>query len=139
MNSKENCIYPDCFKCHLPDCMIEHPGKRARYWKNPEKYREASRRYREKKRISCGIKSMKEIQKERQDKIYKFIVSYTKENLYPPTSVEIQREFSFGSNSDVLRDLHRLEDRGLIKIGKGNRAYSLVGYKLVKENLEEET
>lgn len=36
-------------------------------------------------------------------------------------------------------DGHRLQDRGLIRIGNGNRAYSLVGYKLIKVNLEEDS
>lgn len=132
MSNKTNCIYPDCLHCSLPDCSIENPVKYLNYWKNPEGHREATRRYREKKRIEQGKKTMKEIQEERQNKIYSFMVDYTKENLYPPSTVEIQKFFGFGSNPDVSRDLHRLEDRGLIKIGKGNRAYSLVGYKIVK-------
>lgn len=111
---------------------MDYPNKYLNYWKNPERYKEASKRYRDKKRIEQGRKTMKEIQEERQNKIYSFMVKYTKENLYPPSTTEIQKEFGFGSNSDVSRDLHRLEDRGLIKIGKGYRAYSLVGYKLVK-------
>lgn len=138
MENKSDCIYPKCFECRLLDCVMEYPQKRIKYWKNPEKYREASRRYRERKRVLQGKKTMKEIQLERQNKIYEFIVQYTQENLYPPTSVEIQNRFSIRSNSDVSRDLHRLQDRGLIKIKKGMRAYSLIGYKLIKENPEEE-
>ena len=129
---KKNCKYPYCEQCVLPDCEVNYPQKRSAYWKNPEASRQASRRYREKKRIEQGRKTMKEKQKERQDLIYRFIVSYTENHLYPPSTVDIQKELGFSSNSDVSRDLKRLEERGLLKVDKGSRTYTLIGYKLIK-------
>lgn len=133
MSSKKNCVYPDCEHCVLADCEVSRPQKRLRYWKDPEKSRKQQQDYRERKRIEQGRKTMREIQIDRQDAIYSFMVRFTAENLYPPSTVEIQQEFGFTSNSDVSRDLHRLEDRGLIRIGKGYRAYTLIGYELVKK------
>lgn len=80
---------------------------------------------------------MKEKQKERQDLIYQFIVSYTENHLYPPSTVDIQKEFGFSSSSDVGRDLKRLQERGLLKVDKGIRTYTLIGYKLIKISEEE--
>lgn len=133
MSSFVECSYPDCFRCAQKDCVVNYPQKKKKYWQNPEKSREACRLYRERKRIKEGRKSEKEIQKEKQDAIYKYIVQYLKENLYPPNVAEIQKEFGYKSDSDVTKNLSRLEERGLIKIAKWNRAYTVLGYRIVRK------
>lgn len=133
-----DCKYPDCLKCDLPECDMNDKDiaamlKRRRWNANRAASQQKQRDYREQKRINDGLKTMQEIQTEKQNMIYQFIVKYVKEHLYPPSTVEIQNEFGMKANSCVTRDLHRLEERGLIKIGKGNRTYTLVGYEIVKK------
>lgn len=124
------CNYPNCLECTLNDCIYEYPQKAYKYSEKLEVNKQ--REYRNRRKKELGIKTEKQRMIEKQDRIYDFILKYTKENLFPPSTVEIQNELGIKGNAEVSRDLHRLEERGFIKIGKGNRAYSLVGYKLVK-------
>jgi len=131
--SKMKCTYPDCFNCPYTDCVVEEPQKRKRYHDDLEKSRIEQRNFREQKRLENGIKTMKEIQIEKQNEIYKFMVDFTVEHLYPPSTMQIQSALDIKGNAGVTRDLRRLEERGLIKIGKGARQYKLLGYELVKK------
>lgn len=66
------------------------------------------------------------------DNVYKAIVDYTIENLYPPSVAEIKEMCNTKSNSATERYLKNLEHEGKIKLYKGNRRIQLIGYKLVK-------
>lgn len=71
--------------------------------------------------------------KETMDKIYESIVSFTIENLYPPSIPEIKELVGIKSSSTIQTNLVRLEREGKIKLGDGNRCIKLLGYKLVLE------
>ena len=70
--------------------------------------------------------------REAMDKIYDAIVSYTVENLYPPSIPEIVKMTGVKSTSTIQTSLIRLEQEGKIESGNGNRCIRLNGYKLVR-------
>jgi len=64
---------------------------------------------------------------EKQKNIYNYIVSYIKENSYPPSVREIGQAAGLSSTSTVHGYLQRLEKRGLIKRDESkSRAISIV-------------
>lgn len=64
--------------------------------------------------------------------IYKFIVSYIKENGYAPTYREIAKSVGLVV-SRVITHIDRLEDEGCIEIKRGSpRAIKVVGYEFTK-------
>lgn len=69
-----------------------------------------------------------------KDRVYEFIVQYTKEHLYPPTFSEIGVGVQLGSKSSVYHYIHSLVNDGRIEIGDcaQPRSIKLVGYQLVK-------
>ena len=71
--------------------------------------------------------------RKKMDLIYKTIVNYTMENLYPPSIPEIKELTGIKSTSCIQMDLMRLEAEEKIKIGNGNRCIKLLGYKMVKQ------
>lgn len=70
--------------------------------------------------------------------IYKVIVDYTMENLYPPTIPEIKELAGIKSTSSIQTSLMRLESEGKIELGGGNRCIKLSGYKLVLDDMSKE-
>lgn len=70
-----------------------------------------------------------------QQKIYDFIVEYTKEHLYSPSINDICKGTGLRSKSTVWGHLTKIEKDGLIELPEFStpRAIRLVGYKLVKE------
>ena len=70
--------------------------------------------------------------------IYKVIVDYTMENLYPPTIPEIKELSGIKSTSSIQTSLMRLESEGKIELGDGNRCIKLSGYKLVLDDMSKE-
>lgn len=69
-----------------------------------------------------------------KDRIYDFIVQYTKEHLYPPSFKEICEGVHLRSKSSIYDYIHKLEKEGRIKIGDFHqpRCIKIVGYQLVK-------
>ncbi|WP_024348128.1 LexA family protein [Lacrimispora indolis] len=68
----------------------------------------------------------------RSMEIYKFIISYIKENGYAPTYREIGEGVNL-SLSSALRYIDSLEDDGWIEIKRGSpRAIKIVGYEFTK-------
>lgn len=65
------------------------------------------------------------------EKVYEAIISYTIENLYPPSIPELKEMINLESTSSIQIALIRLEQEGKIKLGTGNRCIKLNGYKLV--------
>lgn len=51
---------------------------------------------------------------ETQQSIYSFLVSYIRENHYPPTIREIKDHFNYNSSNSVVSQLKKLEDKGYI-------------------------
>lgn len=64
--------------------------------------------------------------------IYKFIVSFTVEHIYPPTVREIAEGCGITSTATVWRLLHNLESDGLIEISGKRRGIKLLGYEVRK-------
>ncbi len=72
----------------------------------------------------------------RQQQIYDFIVSYIKENLYPPSVREIGDGVGLYSTSSVYEHLKSLERKGYIEVKENSpRAIKVNGYKFVKEEV----
>lgn len=51
---------------------------------------------------------------DQQNKIYGFIVEYTREHNYPPTIREIMNNFGYKSNNSVVTHLKNLREKGYI-------------------------
>lgn len=125
------CSYPNCLECQLDDCQYENPARMAGYYRRGE--RDRQNRYRAVKKALSGIPTLEERMLEKQNKIYDFVVAYTRKNLYPPTTVEIQNALGISGNSEVTRDLKRLQERGLLTVDKGARAIKINGFELVEK------
>lgn len=70
---------------------------------------------------------------EKENRVYEYLVSYTEENLFPPTVGEIKTGCNIRSNATVYDVLGKLEKKGQIKIKRcASRGIQLQGYKLVK-------
>lgn len=102
----------------------------AGYYRRGE--RDRQNRYRAIKKALSGTPTTEERMLEKQNKIYDFVVAYTRSNLYPPTTTEIQKALGISGNAEVTRDLKRLHERGLLTVDKGARAIKITGYELVK-------
>lgn len=71
-----------------------------------------------------------------QVKIYMFIVSYVKENLYPPTIREVGQAVGLSSTSSVFSQLKTLEKMGLIEVRASEpRAIKILGYQVVSNGI----
>lgn len=70
--------------------------------------------------------------KTREELIYDFIVSFTQQNLYPPSIREICSATGLKSTSSVAHYLTKLQIKGLIICGSKPRTIKIVGYKLEK-------
>ena len=65
------------------------------------------------------------------EKIYKYIVDYTKEHLYPPSIREIADKTGLKSSSSVYNHIKKLERLNLIKCESNcSRAIKLIGFEL---------
>ena len=70
-----------------------------------------------------------------EKKVYRYIVDYIDDNLYPPTLEEICAATGLKSKSTVSYILKRLKDKGYIIIKSNSpRAIALVGYKLIRSD-----
>ena len=68
-----------------------------------------------------------------REKIYEYIVAYTKEHLFPPTVDEIRKAVEVGSKQTVWYHLQMLEKQGLVELKRDtNRGIKLTGYELKK-------
>lgn len=78
---------------------------------------------------------------ETRQMIYEYIVSYTKEHLFPPTIEEIRSAVGVGSKQTVWCQLQKLEKLGLVELKREtNRGIKLTGYELKKiENQSNQT
>lgn len=136
MAFENNCKYPDCIKCDRNDCTMEDKDitamlKRRRWGKDPEVFREKQREYR---------KSRYKLLEKPEEKVYRFLVKYITEHMYPPTVREIASGVGLKSMSDVPEYLERLKAQRLIDgEPRKSRAIQLVGYMLVKEGERDET
>ena len=66
------------------------------------------------------------------EKVYKYMIEYLKENLFPPTMREIGEAVGISSTSTIASHLQTLEELGLIKRAvSGQRAIKINGYKIV--------
>lgn len=131
MNKKPTkCCHPNCFKCPYEDCRYENPARIAGYYRRGE--RDRQNRYRAIKKALSGTPTMEERMIEKQNKIYDFVLNFTKKNLYPPTTTEIQKALGISGNAEVTMDLKRLHERGLLTVDKGARAIRLNGFKIVE-------
>lgn len=133
----ERCTYPNCFVCEYSDCEweeaekdIKAEKKRKKYHADIEESRRKQREYRSRKRKSTYRDS--DGLNKNQRKMFDFIVSYVKENLYPPSVTEIA-EYVGISNTTVQSNLIRIQKCGLIKLGTGQRSIQLLGYELVQK------
>lgn len=133
----ERCTYPNCFVCEYSDCEweeaekdIKAEKKRKKYHADIEESRRKQREYRSRKRKSTYRDS--DGLNKNQRKMFDFIVSYVKENLYPPSITEIA-EYVGISNTTVQSNLIRIQKCGLIKLGTGQRSIQLLGYELVQK------
>lgn len=70
----------------------------------------------------------------KSEEIYRYIVEFTKEHLYPPSVREIGVGVNLKSTSSVYHYLKLLEEEGRIRLGEFSqpRAIQLVGYELRK-------
>ena len=136
MSVLNNCRYPDCVQCDRIDCDMDDKDiqamlKRRRWDKNPEVFREKQREYR---------KSRYKLLEKPEEKVYRFLVKYITEHMYPPTVREIASGVGLKSMSDVPEYLERLKAQRLIDgEPRKSRAIQLVGYMLVKEGGRDET
>ena len=63
--------------------------------------------------------------------VYKYLISYIKENGYPPSYMEIGEALNI-VHSVVLKHLKKLEKEGWIELKpKSPRAIKIIGYKFV--------
>ena len=131
-----NCKYPDCIKCDQNDCTMEDKDitamlKRRRWGKDPDIFREKQREYR---------KSRYKLLEKPEEKVYRFLVQYITEHMYPPTVREIASGVGLKSMSDVPEYLERLKAQRLIDgEPRKSRAIRLLGYMLVKRGERDET
>ena len=76
---------------------------------------------------------------ERETQIYQYILDYTQEHRYAPTSREIGKAVGLKSTSSVATNLMHLEAKGMIEVGQDSpRAIRLVGYSIVPNSMIEE-
>lgn len=69
-----------------------------------------------------------------EQNIYDFIVSFTQDNLYPPSIREICTNTHYASTKTVKIKLEELQEIGLIEIDNNkSRAIKLVGYEIIKK------
>ncbi len=70
-----------------------------------------------------------------EKKVYRYIVEYIDENLYPPTLEEICEATKLKSKSSASYILKSLKDKGYINLKSNSpRAIALVGYRLTKSD-----
>lgn len=131
MSVANNCRYPDCVQCDRNDCDMDDKDiqamlKRRRRDKNPEVFREKQREYR-KRRYKLLEKP--------EEKVYRFLVKYITDNMYPPTVREIAFGIGLRSESNIPEYLERLKTQGLIDgEPRKSRAIRLTGYIMVRED-----
>ena len=132
---KNQCNH-DCFNCTYDDCITDIAEEsfkvRERRQANPGLARQKQQDYRLKVKIRSGLIDEKTMLPRVQKKLLDFIIQFTTENLYPPSTVDME-EFMGLSNSSVNHQLHNLEKSRYLKIEKGARRITLIGYKLIKE------
>lgn len=75
---------------------------------------------------------------DRQRQIYKFIVEYIQEHLYPPTIREIGDKVGLASTSSVYAHLLKIQEYWFIEVKMNSpRAIRVKGYKFVKETVND--
>ena len=133
----EKCTYPNCFVCEYSDCQwedaekdIKAEKKRKRYHADIEESRRKQREYRKRKSTYRDADGLNKNQRN----MYDFIVSYTRKNLYSPSIGEIGESVGI-SISTVQSNLIRIQNCGLIRLGKGQRSIQLLGYELVQKGV----
>ena len=135
MENQSKCNH-DCFNCTYDDCITDITEEafkmRERRQADPGLARQKQQDYRLKIKIKNGIIDEETMLPRVQKKLLDFIIQFTTENLYPPSTVDME-EFMGLSNSSVNYQLHNLEKSRYLKIEKGARRITLIGYKLIKE------
>jgi len=67
----------------------------------------------------------------KQKNIYHFIKWFICEHQKPPTRKEIAQEFRFVSDNAAQEHLIRIEKKGFISLGEGNRNIKVLGFQLI--------
>ena len=76
---------------------------------------------------------------DKEKQVYRFLVDFTTQNMYAPTTEEICQGTGIKAKSTVNSVLKDLDAKGLIEVvPRTPRGIRIVGYKLTKEDKKQE-